>query len=347
MSQRGLLFATLTTLLVVVAIFGAGEIVARVLGVKPYAMSGGVVPWSTPHLALGWTNRAGGYLADEPGKVRMNFWSDGRRASRREVESAAPRSALIVGGSWTQGFGVADEETFAWRAGEMLPSFRFDNYASGGYGTLQSLISVELLGVADGVRPDWIVYGFASFHGERNVQTYAWASGLRDRSGQRFAPPRARLDGDRIERFPPSLMRDWPLERASALVRALHDTWYRLKMRGRDEQVVPVTQRLLWQMHVAAERLDSKLLVMLIFGFKELEPYARSMARQGIALVDCRYPEDPFQPHLRVGGSGHPNAQVHEHWATCLTDWLRLNGDSPETTQSDAPPESTQASPRR
>ena len=344
MPHRRLLFAALSALLVLGGAAAGGEIVARALGAKPYGHRTALLPWAEPHPVLGWANREGVHRADDPGRSEMAFWAGGRRASRPDetLPKESSLRAVLVGGSWFQGFGVVDRETFAWRLGELLPYARFDNYGTGGYGTLQSLMRVELVARTTDPAPDLLVYGFASFHDVRNVQTYQWASGLRDRSGQRLAPPRASIEAGRVVRHPPGALPDWPLERLSGLVAALHEAWFRHALRDRNAQVQPVTQRLLWQMQQAADQIGSRLLVMLIYGFDELDPYVLDMARRRVDFVDCRYPEDPRQRRLRVGGTGHPNAIVHDYWARCLA--ARIEGRSPPQRP---PASSTQASPRR
>ena len=67
---------------------------------------------------------------------------------------------LLVGCSFTMGWAVADDETWAWRLQELRPDVEVVNRGVGGYGTLQSLLLLEQLLGRDGQRPARVLYGF-------------------------------------------------------------------------------------------------------------------------------------------------------------------------------------------
>jgi hypothetical protein len=336
--SRSLVFALVTAVVSLSIVGAAGELLARAAGREPWRASLDDEPWSTPHPVLGWINREGTSHANEPGRAAMTFWSGGRRRSRpsEAAPARAQRQALLVGGSWFQGHGVSDQDTFAWKLGESHRDWRFDNLGTGGYGTLQAAMSAELAVREQRARPDLVVYGFATFHGMRNVSTWAWIDGLRDRSGHRLIPPRAAFSEGRVVRLPPGTpLSSWPLERHSALVRTLHEALVARALREREAWVAPITRHLLHGLRVQSERDGARLLVMVIFGGDELAPYLSHMSRRGLDWIDCRHPGDPFAPELRVGGIGHPNGRVHDFWARCLGDALDA---------FDAPPRAASAS---
>jgi hypothetical protein len=282
-----------------------------------------VLPWAVPHAQLGWVNGPGVHPSHDPGRVPMTFWPGGRRASRPSPERGLrTREVVLIGGSWFAGFGVSDDQTFAWRVGEQLPDLAVENYGTGGYGTYQSWKMLRLLAANDAIEPDLVVYGLASFHGMRNVLTWQWANGLRDLAGQRLAAPHVVLDGDVMLEQPPTTVPGWPLERRSALVRAIHDTWFRWQLRDRDEQVLAAMIQIVIEMEKVSAELGARFLVMTLLPADDPRLFDDPFDELGIEHIDCTYPEDPTLPHLRVGGSGHPNEIVHAHWAGCLTDWI-------------------------
>lgn len=324
MRQRRTLFPLLTAAGVVLLSALGGEAVARWLGARPYESEATTLPWATPHPQLGWVNREGVHASHDPGAVPMTFWRGSQRATRPSPERGShSREVALLGGSWFAGFGVRDDQTFAWRAGQWLPDVAFQNYGTGGYGTYQSWRMLRILAANDVVEPDLVVYGLTSFHGMRNVLTWQWANGLRDLSGQRLAAPHVRIDGDRMIEQPPTTIPGWPLESRSALSRALHDAWFRWHLRDRDAQIVKAMLQLVIEMKKTSEQLGARFLVMTLLPAKDPMLFDGPFDELGIDHIDCTYPGDPTLPHLRVGSTGHPNEIVHEHWARCLVDWMQ------------------------
>ena len=306
---------------------GGGEIVARVSGARPHEAVPNPHPWAEKHPVLGWVNRAGRVPSHEAGHAPMTFWAGGRRASRPDpaVGDAATR-VWLVGGSFTQGYGVPDDQTFAWLLDAGLPELAVENYGTGGYGTYQSLLLLEQLFATQAVAPDLVIYGFVSFHAARNVQTYQWLEALRDNAGRRFASPYVALRDGVLYRQPSASIQNWPLEQRSALVHALHAGWYRWALRDRDAQSLPATLALLGEMDALVRRSGARLLVAALFDGGEppiFEGTALAALAGGESSVNCTHPKGLYRsPELRVGGTGHPNHRVHAYWADCIGSWL-------------------------
>jgi len=324
--MRRALFALAAALLGGAAAIALAELGARAAGLAPLRAPASDDAWSEPHATLGWRNREGRARSNEAGAVPMTFWTDGRRASRPTPE---PRSrpvyrVALVGGSWLQGYGVADEQTAAYLVGVARPDVLVENFATGGYGTLQAWLSAELAIDEGRIAPDLVVYGFAPFHAMRNVASYEWLAGLRARSGDGLAPPRAEIDGPRLVVHPPvAALPTWPFERSSALVAVAHARASERAVRDRARWAEPVTQRVLRQFAASMRERGTQLAVALLFGEgEELARYVTGATRAGADVVDCRHPQDLREPHLRVGGTGHPNALAHAHWAACIEGLL-------------------------
>jgi len=333
LAAAGLVVALLAVLLV------AGEWLARREQLAPLPARLREEAWARPDPMLGWVPRAGVFHAEESGRAAMTFLPGGRRATRARPDPPpdARVEVVLVGGSWTAGYGVRDDETFGWLLGEALPEVRVENLGAGGYGTLQSGMRAELAYAQRRIAPDVVVYGFATFHAMRNVDTAAWARGLWSTTGQRLAPPRAELvaappadaggdasgAGERLVVHPPQTLPAWPLERHFALVRVLHARWLEFAWRERERQAPAVTQRLLRRFASSVRRMGAEPVVMVLFGDDELRPYLQELHDGGVATLDCRFPDDPKSAALRVGGTGHPNATVHRYWADCLRRHLK------------------------
>lgn len=303
-------------LVVVSLIFalGLGEGGLRLAGYRPYAPAPSVADafrWSQPDPELGWTSKPGRYLASEPGNVPMNFGADGHRATP-PGKPGAPRIDL-VGDSITQGYAVADDETFAWRLAELRPGLAVVNLGVGGYGTVQTLLKMERR-QAD--PPAVFVYGFFGDHQYRNVAHLGWIRALRDADGHNLVPPHATIDDGALRFHRGGPVRPWPGEPVSVLLTEAHRAWMRLTFRARQDQRRPVLEALLARMRNAAAEQRAKFVVLLLADAPDfLLPY---LAKEGFVVADCRKPEFETDPALRVGGWGHPTAARHALWAECL-----------------------------
>ena len=87
---------------------------------------------------LGWTNRPGAHI-DAPWWT-ATFWTDGSRPTRPDPATTARDVILVLGCSYTQGYGVGDADTFAWKLQQRFPRYDVRNFGTGGYGTYQSLL---------------------------------------------------------------------------------------------------------------------------------------------------------------------------------------------------------------
>src|SRR6266849_6665372 len=123
MWKTGLLvFASLLVGLIVI------ELAARSLGLSPDLLAiqkpmtlGADHGWSLPDDQLAWVNRPGRSLAEQPGHAPMTFLDHGRRLSMAVDKSTAARRVMVVGCSFTQGFGVTDAETYVYRLNDRFP----------------------------------------------------------------------------------------------------------------------------------------------------------------------------------------------------------------------------------
>jgi hypothetical protein len=132
---------------------------------------------------LGWRHRprASGseskWLAYD---VRYTTDAEGHRVTAGSYD--LPK-LVFVGGSFTFGHGVEDDEPFAARLARAFPDHKVINAGVNGWGTGQALLAVEaLLAQHDDV--ELVVYGFIANHLHRNHRRRSWLEGI-DRWGER------------------------------------------------------------------------------------------------------------------------------------------------------------------
>ena len=318
----------ITAGLVIALALGGGEAAARLAGIRTFAVArADYIGWAKPDPKLGWRNNPGRHAADEGPHEIMTILPDGSRdtgmpagATERAIET------WIVGCSYAEGYGVRDDETFAWKLQQRFPALRVRDFGVPGYGTYQSLLLLRELIEQRGARPALVIYGFLPFHADRNVLTYSMLEAFRAFGGELFSPPRVAVRGGRLAAYPPYVVHSWPLEAHSALVALTHRASLRVSMSGRDSQKVEATNLLLAQMKTLVESAHGRLLVTTLWNGGDPQGYPKivgGMRQAGIDHLDVTYAGAEMRPEkILVGGTGHPGAIIHSWWAGKLGEWL-------------------------
>jgi hypothetical protein len=129
---------------------------------------------------LGWQNRPGvkqSFRIDGEQPFTVTILKNGGRltsnphASRRNVHR---RDLIFVGCSFTHGFGLNDEETYAWKVQAALPNWKVHNFGVNSYGTCQSYMLLQRLFERERWYKPVVIYGFIDPHEDRNVADYLW-----------------------------------------------------------------------------------------------------------------------------------------------------------------------------
>lgn len=283
--------------------------------------------WAKEYPLLGWTNRSGTFRSVEKGEALMSFWPGGRRASWYDDQKTADKRVHFYGGSFTQAYGVGDEESFAFRLNAMFPDIHFDNLGVAGYGGYQALLRMrEVLDRTESEpKPDLLVYGFIGGHLRRNFATSRWIKWLRTSKQGFLVPPRVRTDGEGLEEFAAEFIDYWPLETRSVLITLLHDTVLALRHDDWFDRREEVSFRVIAKMHELVEAKGKRFLVVLLDDVPEDLP--GRLAQAEIPFIDCTNPAFGKDPKLRTGGdTGHPSAIQHELWSQCIGRWISEAG---------------------
>lgn len=317
-----------TVLFTVVACAGIGEMAARLAHVRIFhARQPEYIGWAKPDPVLGWRNNPGVHRADESPHEPMTFLADGSRDSGTPAE-ATGRPVVIIGCSFSEGYGVKDNQTFSWILQQRFPHRPILNFGTPGYGTYQSLLLLRELIEQRHVHPAAVVYGFIPFHADRNVLTYKMLEAFRAFGGQRFSPPHVEVRDGALQAFSPFVVANWPLEEHSALVTLLHRTELRMKLANRERDDERVTLMLLSEMKDIVDKEHGRLLAATLWhggppGPAAYRRMADAMQAAGIEQMDVTYAGTETKPErLAVGGHGHPGPAIHEWWADKLSGWI-------------------------
>jgi len=317
----------------------AGEAAWREMGHRPYPVPPahpGDEDWGEPDREMGWVNKPGAHHSNEPGHALMNFTPAHARLSFDEGSKASASSrVVIVGCSATQGYGVTDDQTYAWALNQYYEDIRFDNFGTGAYDTYQSILMLKSVLSKKGDLPiQLVIYGFIDHHLIRNVAALDWIRATGWGKGY-MIPPHIKLVHSEYIAEPARMVPLWPLETSSALVTSAHEVWLWRPKYTLDD-LISVTEYLIQQMNSLSKDNGIEFLVVNLDRAGKLtggsptgdgprrlwlEEYTK---KQNIAYLDCSPPEVSTR-EFRVGGIGHPNGLQHERWARCIQGWIDNN----------------------
>ncbi len=331
------------------------EFVVRVaVGVpqRSEALDRGLPALHEPDPVLGWRNRSGAVVWPGRGRDRgrpisLTFWPGGRRATAGTPGPPRPEVAL-VGCSYTQGWAVSDAETFAWRLQERFPERAVANLGTAGYGTYQSLLSLERHFSVSSTPVELVVYGFIEHHEIRNVAPGGWIRRLATASAaDRLAVPFATLGAKgELVRHAPEAYPGWFFDDELASVAFLESSLMDWRHEERRSEARAVTERLLEQMRDTSLARGAPLLVAILEARPQARRhYLRWLAAHGIHAVDCTHPRS-LDPAFLVPGYGHPGRAIHSDWAGCIGDALDARLPGVRVDVARASPAATTGDPR-
>ncbi len=305
---------------------GASEGLLRLLGLQPWRYKSRDVMEPTMHEPdpiLGWRNKQGSYIVPpyhptgEP--VQVTFLERGRRRTARLARQTKRAPIVLVGGSFTQGWAINDDETFAWKLQERWPEQEVLNYGTGGFGTYQSLLVLERE-LSQLASADLVLYGFMHGHEARNVAPGYWLRHLASYSRRGHVDvPYATLDASgRLIRHPAERYPSTPFRESSALLTLLESSYMKSRTRGRFSSRRAVTEALLLQMHRACRNYGARFVVVLLqVDEPTKEHYVDVLADRGVPFIDCAL---ELSDEMTVPNEGHPNGRANDRWAACIRD---------------------------
>lgn len=338
--KRKLVFGAVTLAIVLVVIAICGEVLARLRGIEPwnpqpigiFVEPGG--HYFRKHPALGYSHLPGSFTVTMPqtGLIyRVTHLDDTLRITR-PLESYADDDAgkegiWLFGGSFAYGWGLNDEETFAWLLQEAFPEYEVVNFGVSGYGTLHGLIQFE-----EALRtrepPATAVIVYATFHDMRNTFLRRHRKTLVQ--GNRLGPlalPYARLDRDghlKLE-MAEVVYREFPLMRVSAFAHLL-ETFYDNSIEDRFIGSEEVTRAIFLEFQRVCEENGVELLVAAVDDWSGTA-MPGFLAENGIPTVETWVDmTDPRYVNLR-DVFHHPNALANRVYAEKIERFLRDDPD--------------------
>lgn len=278
---------------------------------------------------MGWRYTPGDYQTSAPDDssrlLQITIDANGTRATKATPAPESSPRLLLVGGSFTFGEGLSNDEAFGWKLQKQLPRWDVQNKAVGGYGTYQSLLRAEST-LSESNPPEIVIYGFISHHIKRNIAHSHWLEVLNTNLGKNeIKVPYVTLGADeQLMRHAPRGLPAIPLARYSTLSHMVKRVMTRLMARSREQDDFNATLALIKTMHQRCQKQGAIFYLVVLSDPKELLQQGQAyFEAHGIKVIDCHV---PLHEANTIKNDGHPNAQVHSKYAECIGQRLRADG---------------------
>lgn len=273
---------------------------------------------------LGWKMIPGTYTlppnSASTDSIHVSITSErSRRTSPDQIDSKD--EILFIGGSFTYGWGLSDDEHVAWKVQTNLPQYNVQNLAVGAYGTYQSLLVLENE-FNRGKRPQHVIYGYIRHHKLRNVAEGNWAMLMHDVKGSNHiqVPYVTLNEMGELERQEPFRVNKIPLAGDLVSIFTLQRLFLNYTSRKRVNNAETILIKLLLEMKNLCEQQGTEFYVAILDeNQSKMSQFTTLLKQNGIQYIDCNVPLTEFNT---IKEDGHPIEAVHEEWSERITDAL-------------------------
>lgn len=278
---------------------------------------------------LGWVPKPGHYLLYNP-ELRPERFSWTILSDRSRSVNAPERicsgsekceGAVFLGGSFMQGFGLSDDESFAALYKQDFPGQDVRNFAVRAYGTYHNLLLLRrLLNVPGRDYSGYtFFYGFAVFHEDRNVLLSPYVRGLAGAP----AIPSVRLSEGKLLEVAPRQYGFFPGLHGIRLLRLIDDVLWLIRDRLVEPDARTISEKLLLEMKQLLRSRNATFIVVLLDGSaNEQKNYEEFFREEGITFVNL-VTSVQREPFMRLSNDPHPNAEMIRYWYRNFLDWYR------------------------
>jgi hypothetical protein len=327
------LFSLVALILFLLVAIVAAEAVSRWKGLRPWTVRRTSVILETPgsynskHPTLGYLTNPGAFTFSQPGAYRftMTHRSNGLRITHPPdtYSNDGKREIWIFGCSFTQGWTLDDNQTYAWSLQERLKDYEVVNFGVAGYGTVQSLIQCREA-LNRGGKPVVAVLAYGSFHDIRNTVTRGWIKRRLSTTGGNalgaLKLPYATLSANRkVEILYKSSTYSWsPVLHRSAFFNFLDETYNRsLESSYKSHEV---SAAVIEEFAHLCQANGIPLVVAGIYADPTTSEMLEHCQKLGIKTLDISV--DLTIPGNANAYDGHPTAIVNQQYAGKLEAYL-------------------------
>ena len=272
---------------------------------------------------LGWISKSGEYQITASDKfnekTNLTILDNGERYSG---SNKSKNNLIIIGGSFSQGWGVNNSQTYSFNLQNFFINHKVHNFGQSGYGGVQSFLLLKEK--IKTIRPtNLVIYGFIDHHEYRNVARSGWLSTLLkySKSGHSDTPkvPYADINkmGHIIFKEPIGYIK-MPFRESLAIVALIEKTYMKQKTKKRKKIQKEVTKKIFLKMKEISKKNGSEFLaVNLKSNFIE---YKNFLKENKINYVDCNL---QLTKKYLLRGDYHPNGAAHSFYSECIAKYIK------------------------
>lgn len=279
---------------------------------------------------LGWKLLPGSYevgsLNDAGDQMILTIDSTGGRVTGGISNAGTSEQILLIGGSFTMGYGVDDQETFAWQLNEQFNDIYIKNMGVGGYGAYQSLLVLEKQ-LQNNENPKCVIYGMIDHHRLRDVAQSSWLEILHYQKSRKVKPkvPYVTLERDSVvNRHNPTSVRILPFSNYLVTSLMTQRTYNKILSMRRVSQSKALFKLLIEEMSKLCRENKIVFYVNIMsFPDEEVSEMKRFFDQKQIKYIDSNI---ELTESNTIPGDGHPNSELHKLYARKIADKLIKDG---------------------
>jgi hypothetical protein len=310
----------------------AAEVTVRLAGISPVPQPPAVASESLLYIEdqqLGWYNRPRikQAVVTTVGRPHtITSLENGARATSNSPTSRRNdirRDVIFIGCSFTHGFGLNDDETYAWKVQAARPDWNVHNFGVNGYGTCQAYMLLKRFFERDKWHKPVVIYGFIDDHEDRNVADYNWHYELSRLSSTGNASlPSCMLDSSGSVVF--NALRPYPqfpLRHTLATISVLETVYLKFAGASLAGQKRPITEQLLIEMEAFVRAQSGQLGVLLFDAGGRSSRYREFLERRKIRVVNLNRSGRNIAGPL-TQSDGHPNGKMADLIAASVVEFV-------------------------
>lgn len=313
-------FLVLTSLLISFLIL---EIFLRMVGHKTFNLKNEI---STLSLfknddVLGWTTEPGDFSIKLNNKnINYKILNDGSRFTGNQKNSSKSQ-IIFIGGSFTFGDAIDDEETIPYKIQENSNKYNVKNFGVSGFGTYQSYLNLKKI-YRNNNNIKYVIYLFIDHHEVRNAGDASWLEDLNSRSKEPVSIPYVSINKENkfIEHSPITYV-TFNLSKYSVLITKLQKKIMRLKFYSKNNNQELITQKILVMINEMSKENNNEFIFINLLSKKDkIEKYKIFSESNNIRYGNCVI--DLNEKYI-VKNNGHPNNLANKEYSKCISKFIQ------------------------
>ena len=278
---------------------------------------------------LGWFHRPNVKesfrIPDQPLHTVSTVENGARATGPRVFTRELRRDIIFVGCSFTYGWGLNDEETFAWKVQAALPYWNVHNFGVDGYGTCQAYMLLKRVFQSEHFHKPVVIYGFIDEHEQRNVADFFWHYLLSNRTAtDNISLPSCILDSSGSISFnPPRPYPHFPFRHTLAVVPIFEKVYLKLEGASRARQSQMITERLMVEMEEFTKAQSGNFAVLFFNRGGSRENHYREFLENRGTLIIQFDPSEQRNTAALTFPDGHPNTRMTDLIAKSVVKFVK------------------------